>query len=91
MKDDICLLLDFLERSGPEVRGHGLTGLEAQQIAIIERFIDGRCNEAERRELSEFLQLHPAWIRWIADRVRMAREIGESEGPPEAGNGQMTA
>ena len=70
-----ALALITLERSGPEVCGHGMTGLEAEQSAMIERFIEGRCDAAERRELSAFLQLHPAWIRWIADRVKMARDI----------------
>lgn len=77
MNDDISPLLEFLERCGPEVQGHGLTGLEAEQVAMIERFIAGRCDDAERRELSAFLQLHPAWIRWIADRVKLAREMSD--------------
>ena len=91
MNDDIALLLDFLERSGPEVCGHGLTPLEAEKIAMIERFIAGRCDDAERRELSEFLQLHPTWIRWIADRIKGSRELDESSVPPESAGGQMTA
>ena len=77
MNDDISPLLEFLDRCGPEVQGRGLSGLEAEQVAMIERFIAGRCDENERRELSAFLQLHPAWIRWIADRVKLAREIAE--------------
>ena len=76
MNDDISLLLEFLERSGPEVCGHGLIGLQIEQSALIERFIEGRCDDHERSELSRFLQLHPAWIRWIANRVKMARETG---------------
>lgn len=91
MNDDFSLLLDFRERCGPEVRGRGLSGLEAQQVAMIERFIAGRCDEAERRELSEFLQLHPAWIRWIADRVKVAREIAEESESQGNGNGRITA
>jgi hypothetical protein len=78
MNDDISPLWEFLERFGPEVCGHALTGLEAEQIAMIERFIAGRCDDHERRELSEFLQVHPAWIRWIADRVKLARELAET-------------
>jgi hypothetical protein len=45
---------------------------------LIERFIAGQCNDVERRQLSEFLQLHPAWIRWIAERVQLARESAEA-------------
>jgi hypothetical protein len=91
MKDDISPLLEFLEHCGPEVRGRGLTGLEAEQVAMIERFIAGRCDDLERRELSEFLQLHPAWIRWIADRVKLAREIAEQAGAQESGNERISA
>ena len=80
MNDDISPLLEFIERCGPEVQGRGLNGLEAEQVAMIERFIAGRCDDIERRELSEFLQLHPAWIRWIADRVKLARELADHPG-----------
>ena len=76
MNDDISLLLEFLDRNGPEVCGHGVSELEARQTAMIERFIEGRCDATERRELSAFLQLHPSWIRWIADRVKTARDLG---------------
>jgi hypothetical protein len=74
MSEDFSVLFEFLDRCGPEVQGHGLTVLESQQAAKIERFISGSCDETERRELARFLQLHPAWIRWVADRIKMARE-----------------
>ena len=91
MNDDFSPFFEFLDRCGPEVRGHGLNGLEAEQVAMIERFIAGRCDDVERRELSEFLQLHPAWIRWIADRVKLAREMSEQVGGESAPNEQMRA
>ncbi len=91
MNDDISPLLEFIERCGPEVQGHGLSGLEAEQVAMIERFIAGRCDALERRELSEFLQLHPAWIRWIADRVKLARELSENSKEQRLGNEPITA
>jgi len=91
MNDDISTLLNFLESHGPEVRGHVLSGLESEQIAMIERFIAGRCDAEELRDLSEFLQLHPAWIRWIADRVKLARELGDSSVPGVSASKQMTA
>ena len=75
MCEDFSVLFEFMERCGPEVEGHGLTVLETQQAAKIERFISGACDETERRELARFLQLHPAWIRWVADRIKMAREV----------------
>jgi hypothetical protein len=91
MKDDISSLLEFLERSGPEVRGCGPVGLRDEQFALIERFIAGRCDEVERRELSEFLQLHPAWIRWIADRVALSREAEEDATSKTPVEGDMRA
>ena len=78
MIDDISLVLEFLGRCEPEVEGHGLNDLSAECRALIERFIAGECNDVERRQLSEFLKLHPAWIRWVADRVRLARETAEA-------------
>jgi len=91
MNDDISPLLEFIERFGPEVQGRGLNGLEAEQVAMIERFIAGRCDDIERRELSEFLQLHPAWIRWIADRVKLARELANHSAGQDSGNESVTA
>jgi hypothetical protein len=73
--DDFSLLVEFIERCGPDVEGHGLIGLQGKQSAMIERFIAGRSDDAERRELSRFLQMHPAWIRWIAERMKTGREM----------------
>lgn len=75
---DISLVIEFLERCGPEVSGHGLAGLRVDQSAMIERFIAGRCDDAERRELSRFLQMHPAWIRWIAERIKTGRDVDDT-------------
>jgi hypothetical protein len=91
MKDEISVLLDFLQGCEPEVHGHGLAELNAQRMALIERFIAGQCNEVERRELSEFLQLHPAWIRWIADRVELSRELDGPSTAEGSSDTQMSA
>jgi hypothetical protein len=78
MSDDISLMMGFWERCcGPEVSGHGLITLPLEQSAMIERFIAGRSDAAERRELSRFLQTHPSWIRWIADRIKAKRDADE--------------
>jgi hypothetical protein len=74
MNDDLSLVLEFFDRCGPEVEGRGLTVLEPEHAAKMERFIAGLCNQTECRELAQFLQLHPTWIRWIADRLKMTRE-----------------
>jgi hypothetical protein len=60
-------------------------------MAMIERFIAGRCDNSELRDLSEFLQLHPAWIRWIADRVKMARDLGDSSVPQVGSDERISA
>ena len=78
MSDDISLMIEFFERCGPEVSGHSLIALPLEQSAMIERFIAGRCDDAERRELSRFLQKHPAWIRWIAERIKTGRELDDA-------------
>jgi hypothetical protein len=91
MKDDISLLLEFLDRCGPEVHGCGPAGLRDEQFALIERFIAGRCDDIERRKLSEFLQMHPAWIRWIADRISLERDLEEDSTRSTSDGGQMTA
>jgi hypothetical protein len=75
--DDLSLMIEFFERCGPEVTGHALLALPPDQSAIIERFIAGRCDDTERRELSRFLQLHPVWIRWIAERIKTDREVDD--------------
>jgi hypothetical protein len=91
MTNEISALWEFLERCGPEVYGHSLQGLQAEQIAMIERFIAGKCDDVERRELSEFLQLHPAWIRWIADRIKMARELADKPASSGSDKERMSA
>ena len=91
MSDDFSLLFQFLDRVGDEVQGRGDRSLDAEKTALIERFIAGGCSEKDRRELSEFLQLHPAWIRWIADRVQATRERTDDPSAQAEGDGRMTA
>ena len=74
MNDDVAQLLAFHGRCGPEAVGHGQTELDDKHIALINRFIAGQCSEEERRELSTFLLENPAWLRWIADRVKASRD-----------------
>lgn len=80
MKSDISVLFDFLEACGPEACGHNLIELRADQSSLIERFIEGQCDDTERYELSRFLQMHPRWIRWIAERVKGTRETPSAAG-----------
>jgi hypothetical protein len=91
MKDDISQLLEFLDRNGPEACGRGPAGLEAEQVTMIERFISGGSDQAEVHEVTEFLQMHPAWIRWVADRVKLARELDENAVDVASARGEMRA
>ena len=73
MNNDFKTLIDFLDRLGPEVSGRSLSGPSGKAVTRLERFAQGACDEVERREVCEMLRLHPAWLRWLADRVKEAR------------------
>ena len=73
MNNDFQTLLEFLERCGPQVVGHAAPTPRTEEAAKLQRFADGACDENERAEICAMLRLHPAWLRWLADRVKMAR------------------
>jgi hypothetical protein len=73
VNNDFKTLIDFLDRLGPEVSGRSLSGPSSEAVTRLERFATGACNAEERREVCEMLRLHPAWLRWLADRVKAAR------------------
>lgn len=73
MSNDIRPLIDFLERLGPEVAGRQQMEPQSEAAAKLELFARGECTEAERAEVCDLLRTHPAWIRWLADRVRQIR------------------
>lgn len=73
MSKDFKTLIDFLERCGPEVSGKALVVPRDRAAAKLQRFAAGACDKAERAEVCEMLRMHPAWLRWVADRVKMAR------------------
>ena len=77
MNNDFQTLIDFLDRCGPEVTGHALPAPQTEEAAKLQRFATGGCNERERAEVCDMLRLHPAWLRWLADRVKMARNTQE--------------
>lgn len=74
MSNDFKTLVDFLERFGPEVSGRELEGPPTDAVAKLQRFAAGACEAEERTEVCEMLRRHPAWLRWLADRVKLARE-----------------
>ena len=73
MNTDFKILIEFLDHFGPEASGRHLPEPQTEAAVKLERFARGQCNDAERAEVCNMLQLHPAWIRWLADRVRHAR------------------
>lgn len=79
MKEDLDILIDFLGRFGSEVSGRGTAEPDAGVTAKLERFARGECARDERREICELLRSEPAWLRWLANRVRMARTQGEPQ------------
>ena len=74
MSNDFQTLIAFLDRFGPEVSGKALMAPHGEAAAKLQRFATGACSKEERTEICEQLRLHPAWLRWLADRVKMARE-----------------
>jgi hypothetical protein len=75
MNSDFQTLVEFLGRCGPEVSGHQLPTLRTEEAARLARFARGECAPAERAEICRLLQMHPAWLRWVADRVKLARQV----------------
>ena len=69
-------LLNFLDRCTSDTEGRSLSFRPASDAAEkLERFARGECDSAERAEVCEMLRLHPAWLRWLADRVKHARAV----------------
>ena len=79
MSNDFKTLINFMERLGPEVSGRALLAPDSEAAAKLQRFAAGECDKEERAEVCEMLRLHPAWLRWLADRVRMARTTSDRE------------
>ena len=73
MNNDFNTIIDFLERFGPEVSGRELPEPAEEVTSKLQRFAFGDCEPPEREEVCAMLRLHPAWLRWIADRIRLAR------------------
>jgi len=75
VSNDFKILIDFLDRFEPEVSGRSLPQPYHEDAAKLLRFANGRCEEDERTEVCQMLRMHPAWIRWVADRVKMSRTV----------------
>ena len=74
MNTDIKTLLEFLDRFAPEASGRGEPPAPQGDVTVkLERFARGDCSPAERAEVCEMLRSHPEWLRWLAERVKLAR------------------
>ena len=73
VSNDFKTLIDFLDQFDPEVSGRSQAQPYNEDATKLLRFATSACDEKERTEVCELLRMHPAWIRWVADRVRMAR------------------
>lgn len=75
MKNDFNTLVGFLDRFGSEVSGRAQMGPQSDSAAKLQRFVEGACEKSERADVCEMLRLNPTWLRWVAERVKMARNI----------------
>lgn len=73
MNADLKILTDFLDHFGPEVTARQLSQPHEEAAVKLTRFARGECNDTERAEVCGMLRIHPAWLRWLADRVKLAR------------------
>ncbi len=81
MNNDFHTLMEFLGRLEPEVTGKTTPVPDPSHVPRLERFALGQTQKAERTDTCELLRMHPAWLRWLADRVRMAREVAPELAP----------
>jgi hypothetical protein len=79
MNQDFKILIEFLDQFGVEAAGRELPEPKTETAHLLERFARGECTQEERAEVCRMLRLHPAWLRWLADRVKLARDSGRSE------------
>ena len=73
MNTDFNTIIHFLDRFGPEVSGREIPEPTKEVTTKLERFARGECEPSEREEVCSMLRMHPAWLRWIADRIKLAR------------------
>ena len=75
MNSDLKVLIEFLRELHPDGANWHLPQAKTQEAVLLERFACGECTRAEEAEVASMLRLHPAWLRWLADRVRLAKEM----------------
>lgn len=77
--EDLQVLIEFLSRWQPDVLGRsGLSTPHTEDAARLLRFASGQCSDEERMIVCSQLRLHPAWLRWLADRVKASQRVAKS-------------
>jgi hypothetical protein len=80
VNNDFKILVDFIGGLGPEVSGRVLEAPHTEAALKLGRFAVGEVDEEERHEVCTMLQLHPAWLRYLADRVKQSRVVQSEDG-----------
>ena len=76
MENELTALFGFLGRFGVEVEGRQSSVPEDEVAEKLIRFAKGECAPEERGEVCEILRANPAWLRWLADKVKLGRTEG---------------
>lgn len=80
MQNQLTELFGFFGRYGYEVFGREVSPPDDNAAAQLLRFAQGECTPEERAQVCELLKQNPAWLRWIADRVKSGRAAGRETG-----------
>ncbi len=75
MDNELSALFGFLDRFGPEVCGRAIPSPEGELAEKLIRFAKGECEPDERTEVCDLLRKNPAWLRWLADQVKLSRNV----------------
>jgi hypothetical protein len=75
MNTDLNILFEFLEQAGADVAGRESSEPDDHIVHLLQRFSRGECDPLERADVCRMIRLHPAWLRWIATRVKLSRDL----------------
>jgi hypothetical protein len=74
MNTDVRILMEFLGQTAAEVSGRENPEPHGEMASLLERFAQGQCSQEERAKVCQILRDNPAWLRWLADHVRVTRD-----------------
>jgi len=80
MESDLQIIIEFLERCGPEVQGHNVAEPDTREAALLLRVAAGQCTDEERAEVYSMLREHKPWLHWISNRIKSMRFDPPSDG-----------